>query len=89
MTGAGWLSFIIVGVLGGLFATTTHLRHHYMPGGWLAGILTGLVGAYVGGVFLGAWGWMLGGFNVIGAILGTLVLSYIVEVFGPRRTPQA
>jgi len=80
---------IIIGVLGGLFATTTHLGKHRMPGGWLAGGLTGLVGASLGGVFLGTWGWMLGGLNVIGAILGALVLSYVVEAFGPRMTTQA
>lgn len=59
-----------------------------MPGGWLAGIFTGLVGAYLGGVFLGPWGWTLGGLNVTGAIAGALVLSYVVEGFGPRATPQ-
>lgn len=88
MAAAGWLSLIIVGVLSGLFATTTHLRRHRMPGGWLAGILTGLVGAYLGGVFPGTWGWTLGGLNMFGSILGALVLSYVVEGFGPRTTPQ-
>jgi uncharacterized membrane protein YeaQ/YmgE (transglycosylase-associated protein family) len=89
VTTAGWLSLIIVGALGGLFATTTQLRNHRMPGGARIGVLSGLVGAYLGGVVLGKWGWLLGGLNVIGAILGALVLSYIVEAFGPRVTTQA
>lgn len=88
MTVAGWLSLLIVGALGGLFATTTRLRRHRMPGGWPTGVLMGLIGAYSGGVFLGTWGWTLGGLNVTGAIAGALVLSYVVEGVGPGATPQ-
>jgi len=88
VTTAGWISLIIVGVLGGLFATMTRLWNHRMPGGGIVGVASGLVGAYLGGVSFGTWGWILGGLNVIGAILGALVVSYIIEAFGPRATTQ-
>ncbi len=89
MTGAGWITLIVVGVVVGLLATNARLWSKTMPGGWIAGVIAGLVGAYLGGVLLGAWGWMLGGLNVIGSIIGALVVSYLVEAFGPKVTTQS
>lgn len=90
MTGAGWITLIVVGVVVGLLATYARLWSRTMPGGWLVGVIGGLLGAYLGGVLIGKWGWMLGGLNVIGGIIGALVISYLVEVFGPKltSTPQ-
>lgn len=89
MTGAGWIALIIVGVAAGFLATYARLWRKQMPGGWIVGVIGGLVGAYLGGVFLGTWGWMLGGLNVIGSIVGALVVSYLVETFGPQISPQS
>lgn len=88
MTAAGWIAWLIIGILGGYLAMTVRLRGRLMPGGVTAGIIVGLIGAYLGGVFLGQWGWVLGGLNVVGSIIGALVIAYAVELFGPRTTPQ-
>ena len=89
MTGAVWIALLIIGVAGGLLATSYRLVGRPMPGGWLAGIIAALVGGYLGGVYLGKWGWMLGGLNVIGSVVGALVIAYIVEAFGARTAAQA
>jgi uncharacterized membrane protein YeaQ/YmgE (transglycosylase-associated protein family) len=84
MTGAGWVALVIIGVLAGLLASFYRLGGRTMPAGWLGGVIAGLVGAYLGGVWIGKWGWMLGGLNVIGSVLGALVIAYIVEAFGAK-----
>ena len=78
VTGAGWTALVISGVVGGLLATSYRLGGRAMPAGWIGEIIAGLVGAYGGGVLLGKWGWILGGFNVIGSVAGALVIDYIV-----------
>jgi uncharacterized membrane protein YeaQ/YmgE (transglycosylase-associated protein family) len=88
MTGAGWIALIIIGVLTGLLATYVRLSGRAIRGGWIGGIIAGLVGAYLGGVYLGKWGWMLGGLNVIGSAIGALVIAYVLVAFGPRATAQ-
>jgi uncharacterized membrane protein YeaQ/YmgE (transglycosylase-associated protein family) len=62
-----------------------------MPGTWIVGIIVGLIGAYVGGLYLGQWGWMRDGINVIGAVVGALILPHLAGLFGselPKSTPQ-
>ena len=89
MTGAVWIALLIIGVAAGLLATSYRAVGRSMPGGWLAGIIAALVGGFLGGMYLGKWGWMLGGHNVIGSIVGALVIAYIVETFGARTAAQA
>jgi len=89
MTGTGWIALLIIGVAVGLLATSYRAVGRSMPGGWLAGIIAALVGGFLGGVYLGKWGWMLGGLNVIGSVVGALVIAYIVEAFGARTAAQA
>ncbi len=88
MTAAGWIAWLIIGILGGYLAIVARLSGRLMPGGATVGIIVGLIGAYLGGVFLGQWGWGLGGLNVVGSIVGALVLAYAVEWFGPRTSSQ-
>ncbi len=59
-----------------------------MPAGWIGEIIAGLVGAYLGGVLLRTWGWMLGGLNVIGSFIGALVIAYFVQALGPKTAAQ-
>ena len=89
MAGAGGTALFISGVLGGLLATAYRLGGRAMPAGWIGEVIAGLVGAYVGGVLLGKWGWMLGGLNVIGSVAGALVIAYIVQALGPKTAAQA
>ena len=88
VTGAGWTALVLSGVLGGLLATSCRLGGRSIPAGWIGEIIAGLVGAYLGGVLLGTWGWMLGGLNVIGSFIGALVIAYFVQALGPKTAAQ-
>jgi uncharacterized membrane protein YeaQ/YmgE (transglycosylase-associated protein family) len=92
MTAGGWEVAVVIGVLAGALATYDHLFRRGMPGTWVVGIIAGLIGAYLGGMYLGQWGWMRSGINVAGAIIGALILPHIIEFFGPElpsSTPQS
>lgn len=51
-----------------------------MPGGWIGNIVAGLVGAWIGGSLLGNWGPIVGGMAIIPAIIGAVVLVFIVSL---------
>ncbi len=89
MTAAGWAAFMIVGVASGLLVACVRLSSPADAGGWLASIVSALIGAYLGGVYLGTWGWMLGGLNVIGSLTAAVLLAYQVEAFGGRALRKA
>lgn len=50
------------------------------PLGWIGSILAGLVGAYIGGTLLGQFGSQIGGIYIIPAIIGAMILSFVVEL---------
>ena len=50
------------------------------PLGWLGSIVAGLVGAYIGGTLLGQFGPQIGGIYLIPAIIGAIILSFVVEL---------
>ena len=50
-----------------------------IPGGIIGNIVAGLLGSWIGNEFLKIEGMVFGGFNVLGALLGTLVLIAIVS----------
>ena len=50
------------------------------PLGWLGSIVAGLVGAYIGGTLLGEIGPQIGGIYLVPAIIGAIILSFIVEL---------
>ncbi|MGI1738196.1 GlsB/YeaQ/YmgE family stress response membrane protein, partial [Streptococcus uberis] len=51
--------------------------------GWIANILAGLVGAYIGQALLGTWGPSLAGMalipSIIGAVIVVIVTSFILS----------
>ncbi|MES9793100.1 GlsB/YeaQ/YmgE family stress response membrane protein [Priestia megaterium] len=48
--------------------------------GWLAGLITGRdVPGGLGGLILGSWGPVIGGFAIIPAIIGSIILVLIVS----------
>ncbi len=89
MTGAGWAAFVIIGVASGLLVACARLSSLSDAGEWVAAVVAALIGAYLGGVYLGAWGWMLGGLNVIGSLTAALLLASLVEAFGTRALRKA
>lgn len=62
----------IIGWLGGL------LIGRDLPGGVIGNIIAGFVGAFLGSLVLGDWGPEVGGFYLIPAIIGAIVLTLIV-----------
>ncbi|MFD2208210.1 GlsB/YeaQ/YmgE family stress response membrane protein [Virgibacillus halophilus] len=61
----GWLASLIVG--------------RDIPGGVIGNIIAGFIGAWLGSVLLGKWGPVIGGFHIIPALIGAIVLIVIVS----------
>lgn len=60
----GWLAGLILG--------------RDLPGGVIGNIIAGFIGAWLGSAILGQWGPELGGFYIIPALIGSIVLVLIV-----------
>ncbi|WP_040950726.1 GlsB/YeaQ/YmgE family stress response membrane protein [Gorillibacterium massiliense] len=62
----GWLAGLIIG--------------RDVPGGIIGNIVSGFVGSWLGSVFLGEFGPETGGFFFIPALIGAVVLVFIVSL---------
>jgi len=62
----GWLAGMILG--------------KDIPGGIIGNIVAGIVGAWIGGKLLGQWGWHVSDFYVFPALIGALILVFIVSL---------
>ncbi|WP_169084181.1 GlsB/YeaQ/YmgE family stress response membrane protein [Paenibacillus sp. PL91] len=71
----------IIGWLGGLIAGRD------IPGGIIGNIIAGFIGAWLGTLLLGSWGPEIGGFAVIQAIIGAVVVVLLLSAImrGVRR----
>jgi uncharacterized membrane protein YeaQ/YmgE (transglycosylase-associated protein family) len=80
-------SLIIGGIIGWLAGL---IMGKDIPGGVIGNIIAGFVGAWLGGLLLGRWGPEVGGFFLIPAIIGAVVLVFIVSLImrsmGRNRT---
>ncbi|MGT2932764.1 GlsB/YeaQ/YmgE family stress response membrane protein [Streptococcus catagoni] len=72
---------LIVGGIIGLIAGALTKKGGSM--GWIANIVAGLVGAYVGQALLGTWGPSLAGMalipSIIGAVLVVIITSFVLS----------
>lgn len=77
----GLLWTLIVGGIIGLIAGA--LTKHGGSMGWIANIVAGLVGAWVGQALLGSWGPSLAGMalvpSIVGAVIVVLVTSFVLS----------
>lgn len=62
----------VIGWLGGLIAGRD------VPGGIIGNIIAGFVGAWLGTLILGSWGPAIGGFALVPAIIGAIVVVLIL-----------
>ncbi|MCL6573524.1 MAG: GlsB/YeaQ/YmgE family stress response membrane protein [Bacillus sp. (in: Bacteria)] len=62
----GWLAGLIIG--------------RDVPGGIIGNIIAGFIGAWVGSFLLGSWGPETGGFYILPALIGAIVLVFIVSL---------
>ncbi|EON71950.1 GlsB/YeaQ/YmgE family stress response membrane protein [Lysinibacillus sphaericus] len=62
----GWLAGVILG--------------KDVPGGIIGNIIAGIVGSWIGSMVLGNWGWKVSDFYVFPALIGAIVLIFIVSM---------
>ena len=70
---------LIVGAIIGVIAGTITNKGKSM--GWIANILAGLVGSFVGQALLGSWGPSLAGMALIPSIVGAVIVVAVVSFF--------
>jgi uncharacterized membrane protein YeaQ/YmgE (transglycosylase-associated protein family) len=82
MSGLGWLSFLIVGLIAGWIADKVMQRGH----GLLQNLVVGVIGAYVGALIFWFLGLQATGFvgALVIAIVGSVVLLAIVGAMRKR-----
>ncbi len=82
----GWLWALIVGGIIGWIAGMIVGRD--IPGGVIGNIIAGFIGGWLGDRLLGSWGPELGGFHLIQAIIGAVILVFVVSLVmrSMRRT---
>ena len=73
---------LIVGALIRLIAGAITNKGSSM--GWIANILAGLVGSFVGQALLGTWGPSLAGMALIPSIVGAVIVVAVVSFFLSR-----
>ncbi|MGG0463240.1 GlsB/YeaQ/YmgE family stress response membrane protein [Priestia aryabhattai] len=78
-----WM-LIVGGIIGWLASLITGRD---VPGGIIGNIIAGFIGAWLGGLILGNWGPVVGGFAIIPAIIGSIILVLIVS-FVMRKMGQ-
>lgn len=61
----GWLAGLILG--------------RDIPGGIIGNIIAGFIGAWLGSFLLGSWGPVIGGFYLIPALIGAIVIVLILS----------
>lgn len=75
------MHIIITLVLGGFIgAIAGWITHKHIPGGIIGNVLVGLVGAFLGRALLGPLGLAWEGFFFLPALLGALILVFIISL---------
>lgn len=82
----GWLWALIIGGIIGWLAGLIVGKD--IPFGIVGNIIAGFVGAWLGGLLLGDWGPETGGFYILPALIGAIVLVAILSLI-LRKTRRA
>lgn len=83
-----WITVSLLGLLVTLLvaAFIGWLANKILPGriphGWLGAIVAGLLGSWVGGILLGDAGPAVGGIDLIPALVGAVLLAFLIEWIG-------
>lgn len=73
-------SFIWFLIIGGILGWVASLIiGKDIPGGIIGNIIAGIIGAWIGGKLLGKWGPTLSDFYIIPALIGSIVLIFVVS----------
>ncbi|MEH7413777.1 GlsB/YeaQ/YmgE family stress response membrane protein [Neobacillus drentensis] len=78
-------SLIIGGIIGWLAGL---ILGRDIPGGIIGNIIAGFIGAWLGSLILGGWGPVIGGFYILPALIGAIVLVFVLSLIlkGMRKT---
>jgi uncharacterized membrane protein YeaQ/YmgE (transglycosylase-associated protein family) len=71
----GWLAGLIMG--------------RDIPGGIIGNIVAGFVGAWLGGLIMGNFGPVIGGFYFIPALVGAILIVFLVSIMLRSATRRA
>jgi len=83
MTLLGIIILLIVAAIAG--ACGELIAGGKVPGGWLGSIVAGLIGAWIGGALI-QFGPVIGGIQIIPAILGAAIFVFLLRLLtGLRR----
>lgn len=75
------MGFIIMIIVGGLIGWLAGvILGKDIPGGILGNIIAGLIGSALGSKILGTWGPVLGGVPIIPALIGAIVLIFVISL---------
>ncbi|GIP37214.1 membrane protein [Paenibacillus sp. J31TS4] len=70
-------SLIVGGIIGWIAGM---IMGKDIPGGVIGNIIAGFIGAWLGDLLLGNWGPEMGGFYIIPALIGAVVLVFIASL---------
>ncbi|WP_042473109.1 GlsB/YeaQ/YmgE family stress response membrane protein [Bacillus ndiopicus] len=74
------ISFIWYLIIGGLLGWLAGvILGKDVPGGVIGNIIAGIIGSWVGSMVLGNWGWRVSNFYVFPALIGAVILIFIVS----------
>ncbi len=76
-----WM-LIVGGIIGWLAGLITGRD---VPGGIIGNIIAGFIGSWLGGLILGSWGPVIGGFAIIPAIIGAIILGVNCKLCSKKR----
>lgn len=75
------ISFIWFLIIGGLLGWLAGvILGKDIPGGVIGNIVAGIIGSWIGSAVLGNWGWKVSDFYVFPAVIGAVVLIFIVSL---------
>ncbi|WP_159722865.1 GlsB/YeaQ/YmgE family stress response membrane protein [Enterococcus sp. CSURQ0835] len=83
----GLIWSLIVGAIIGVIAGAITGRGSSM--GWIANIVAGLVGSWLGQAIFGSWGPSLAGMAIVPSIIGAIILVLVVSFFVGRNKQAA
>ena len=74
------MSFILYLIVGGIIGWIAGLiLGKDLPGGIIGNIIAGIIGAWIGGMLLGSWGPKVSDFYIFPAIIGAIILVFVVS----------
>jgi len=77
MDSMSFLWFLIIGGVIGWLAGV--FLGKVVSGGIIGNIIAGIVGAWIGGMLLGSWGPKVSDFYIFPAIIGAIILVFVVS----------